>query len=119
MGIDLDFSPVIEASPFIVKGVGMTLYVTIVAMAVGLFLGLIVAVLRMVQFKPVQVLAMAYIDFFRGLPQLAFLIWLYFGVTLAFSLNLSPLTAAISCLAIQEAAYLAEVYRSGLQAIPN
>lgn len=119
MGIQLDFRPVFEASPFLVKGLGMTLYVTIVAMAVALCLGLIVALLRMAPSKLVRLLAIAYIDFFRGMPQLAFLTWLYFGVTLAFSLNISPLTAAIACLSIQEAAYLAEIYRAGLQAIPK
>jgi His/Glu/Gln/Arg/opine family amino acid ABC transporter permease subunit len=119
LGLDIDFGPVLEASPFLVKGLAMTLYVAVMAMALALLLGLIVAVLRMAPFRPARLLAMAYIDFFRGLPQLAFLIWLYFGVTLAFGLNLSPLAAGIACLAIQEAAYLAEIYRSGLGAIPR
>jgi His/Glu/Gln/Arg/opine family amino acid ABC transporter permease subunit len=119
VGIELDFGPVLEASPFILRGLAMTLYVTLASMAIALALGLLIALLRMARFKPVQLVAMGYIDFFRGLPQLAFLIWLYFGVTLAFSLHLSPLTAAIACFSIQESAYLAEIYRAGLQSIPR
>jgi len=119
LGIQLDFGPVIGSASFIAQGLGMTLYVTIVAMALALTLGLAVGLLRLVKFAPIRIMATIYIDFFRGLPQLAFLIWLYFGITLALGIHLSSLQAAIACLSIQEAACLAEIYRAGIEAIPK
>jgi ABC-type amino acid transport system permease subunit len=48
-----------------------------------------------------------------------FLIWLYFGLSTALRLEISPLQAAIAALAIQESAYAAEIFRAALQAIPR
>ena len=117
--MDLDFGPVVESAPFLLRGLGMTLFVSVVAMSLALVLALPVALLRLSAIAPLRLLAAAYVDFFRGLPQLVFLMWMYFGVVVAFGLQLSPLHAAIACLAIQEAAHLAEIYRSGIEAIPR
>jgi ABC-type amino acid transport system permease subunit len=45
--------------------------------------------------------------------------WVYFGVLVALGLEISALESAVACLAAQEAAYLAEIYRAGIQAIPK
>jgi His/Glu/Gln/Arg/opine family amino acid ABC transporter permease subunit len=117
--MELDFGPVLASAPFLARGLLITLQVTLVSMGLALVLGLAVGLLRLAPFAPIRALAVAYIDFFRGLPQLVFLIWMYFGASVAFGLRLSPLAAAIACLAIQEAAHLAEIYRAGLGSIPR
>ena len=117
--MNLDFGPVLESAPFLLQGLGMTLFVSVVAMSLALLLGLPIALMRLSAIPTLKLVSAVYVDFFRGLPQLVFLMWMYFGVVVAFGLKLSPLQAAIACLAIQEAAHLAEIYRSGIEAIPR
>ncbi|GIK41578.1 MAG: amino acid ABC transporter [Chloroflexota bacterium] len=117
--MQLNFTPVIESLPFLLQGVGMTLFVTVVSMALALLWGLALALLRRVKLIPVRTLTKIYIDFFRGVPLLVLLLWMYFGVGVFLGLDLSPLQAAIATLVIQGAANLAEIYRAGIEAIPK
>lgn len=97
----------------------MTLWVTLVAMLLALVSGLALALLRTARFALVRLAAIVYIDFFRGVPLLVLLLWIYFGLSVALGLALSPLQAAIGTLVIQGAANLAEIYRAGIDAIPK
>lgn len=97
----------------------MTLWVTLVAMLLALVSGLALALLRTARFALVRLAAIVYIDFFRGVPLLVLLLWIYFGLSVTLGLALSPLQAAIGTLVIQGAANLAEIYRAGIDAIPK
>jgi His/Glu/Gln/Arg/opine family amino acid ABC transporter permease subunit len=103
--------------PWIAKGVAMTLYISIIAMFFALLIGLIVALIRLSKHKPVALIGRAYIEFFRGIPLFVFIIWLYYGLAMVAGINFRPLVAGIMCLALQHGGYLAEIYRSGIQAI--
>jgi len=103
---------------WLAKGLGMTLYVSIVAMFFALIIGLLVALLRLSKIKALSWIGQAYIEFFRGIPLFVFIIWLYYGLAMVIGLNFRPLVAGIMCLAMQHGGYLAEIYRSGIQAIP-
>jgi ABC-type amino acid transport system permease subunit len=63
--------------------------------------------------------AIAYIDFFRGVPLLATLVWLYYGVSLLFGITFSAFSAGVAGLGLTYGAYLAEIFRAGIQAIPR
>jgi ABC-type amino acid transport system permease subunit len=62
-------------------------------------------------------LAGAYIQFFRGIPQYVFLIWLYYGVAMLTGINFAPIQAGIIALTLQYGGYLAEIFRAGIEAI--
>ncbi len=100
------------------KGVEYTLYIAGVAMALSLALGLGVALLRMSSVKPLAWLAAAYINVFRSIPLFVFIIYVYYGVSIAVGINFSPIHAGIIALTLQYAAWMAEIFRSGIQAIP-
>jgi len=117
--MSLDFAPVVKSLPFIAQGLGMTLTITLIAMAAAAVFGMVVCLARLASFAPLRFAAAAYVDFFRGLPPLVFLIWVYFGISAALGLRLTPLATAILCLAIQESANLAEIYRAGLSSVPK
>jgi His/Glu/Gln/Arg/opine family amino acid ABC transporter permease subunit len=117
--VSLRFDLVLESAGWLAQGLAMTYFVALVSIVVGLALGLVFATARSSSLLILRAPAIVYISFFRGLPLIAFLIWLYFGVTVAFNLQLSALSAGIACLSIQASAYLAEIYRAGLQAIPQ
>jgi His/Glu/Gln/Arg/opine family amino acid ABC transporter permease subunit len=115
--MDLDFSVIGQYASWIVTGVEMTIFISFVSMLLALIVGLFVALLRMSPIAPVRTLTSLYIQVFRGIPLLVFLIWLYFGFSFLTGINFTALEAGIICLSVQYAAFLAEIYRSGIQAI--
>jgi len=102
---------------WLATGLGMTVYLTVVSMAVALVFGLILALFRMAKFRPLSLAAQLYIDIFRGVPLFVFIIWLYYGLPIVLGINFAPVTAGVICLSMQYAGWLAEVYRAGIGAI--
>jgi His/Glu/Gln/Arg/opine family amino acid ABC transporter permease subunit len=92
-----------------------------VTVAIGSFLfalvfGLVVALLRISPWRVLRFLAIAYIEFFRGTPALVQLFVIYFGFP-DVGFQPSPFEAAIIGLGLNGAAYLAEIYRAGIESI--
>lgn len=114
-----NFEAVAEGIPRLALGLGLTFGIATVSLLFGAVIGLIVALMRRSGMPLLKVPAIAYVSIFRGLPLITFLIWLYFGVTVAFGWNISPIEAGIACLAIQSGAYLSEIFRSGLETVPK
>jgi len=106
-----------EYRGWLIAGIGLTLQVASVSMVFAMVLGLGIAVLRMSSIWPVRTLASFYISVLRAIPLLVFILWVYYGLTLVTGLNLDPFWAGVTCLTLQYAAWLAEIYRAGLQAI--
>jgi polar amino acid transport system permease protein len=120
----------------ILRGLGVSLGLTVIAMAIGVALGLLLAVARLSPSRPLHAGAALYIWFFRGTPLLVQLIFWYnlstlfptvaigipFGPNFAvWNTNdlISPVTAAIAGLGLNEAAYMAEIIRGGLLSVPR
>lgn len=118
----------------ILKGLSVTLGLTVVAMLIGTAIGLVLAIARMSQDTLFRSLAGLFIWFFRGTPLLVQLIFWYnlstlfpeislsipFGPTLvSWNTNdiITPMTAAIAGLSLNEAAYMAEIIRGGLLSV--
>jgi His/Glu/Gln/Arg/opine family amino acid ABC transporter permease subunit len=106
-----------EYRVWLFEGVVLTLKIALVSMAFAMVLGLVIALLRMSSIWPVRTLASLYISIFRAIPPLVFILWMYYGVTLVTGLNIEAFWSGVICLSLQYAAWLAEIYRSGLQAI--
>lgn len=120
----------------VVKGLGVTLGLTVVSMLLGVFIGLMLAIARLSQSQLLRRLSGLYIWFFRGTPLLVQLLFWYNMSTLfprvvlgipfgpeymSWNTNdlITPLTAAIAGLALNEAAYMAEIIRAGLLSVDN
>ncbi len=93
-----------------------TVSVAIGALLFALVFGLIIAFLRISRWRTLRTLAIAYIEFFRGTPALVQLFVIYFGLP-DIGLEPSPFQAAIVGLGLNGAAYLAEIYRAGIESI--
>jgi len=102
--------------PILLGAAVMTVQVTLGALALALVLGMVVALLRISPLKPVRALALAYIEIMRGTPALVQLFIIYFGLP-DLGIELKPVPAAIIGLGMNGAAYVAEIYRAGIQAI--
>lgn len=99
-----------------------TVVYTLTGFGVGLVLGLVVALMRLSSVAPYRWLAMAYIEFFRGLPALLIFIFVGVGVPLAFPGLVFPgeTYGQVACaLGLVSAAYMAETIRAGIQAVPR
>lgn len=89
-----DIELAIESLPFVLEGLPMTLLVSIAGMAIGLVLGLVLALARGSRKFMLRWPARIYISFMRGTPMLVFLFILYFGLPYV-GLEFTALTAAI------------------------
>ncbi len=103
---------------FLFVGVLVTIGLTVAAILGGLALGAIIALMRLSPLKPVSWFAQFYIWLFRGTPLLVQLLIIYTGLPLAIGVRFSVLEAALLGLILNEAAYLAEIIRSGILSVP-
>jgi polar amino acid transport system permease protein len=102
---------------FLIKGVWTTVWLTVSAMAGGLALGLVIALLRLSPLRGLSGIARFYIWFFRGTPLLIQLVVVYSGLPQV-GLKFGVVGSALLALILNEAAYLAEIMRSGFLAVP-
>lgn len=133
--IQADISDVITASrqkwtlrrylPLLLRGAWVTTYLSVLSMLLAIILGLPIAIARLFGSFPIRWAAVIYVEFFRGIPILLLLFFLYYGLPtvadvygLPFSFRLSPITAAILGFGLNYAAYEAEIYRAGIRSIP-
>ena len=86
------------------------------ALVFALIFGLVIALLRLSRWRWLRFPAIAYIEFFRGTPLLVQLFVIYFGLPDA-GFEPTPLQAAIVGMGLNGSAYLAEIYRAGIEAI--
>jgi polar amino acid transport system substrate-binding protein len=99
------------------KGAAMTIFVSTLAMMLAVALGIGLAIARAFGPAPLRFLAGAYVEIYRGTPVLLQLYVLYYG--LASIIRIDALPAAVIGLGMNYAAYEAEVYRAGMQAVPK
>jgi len=116
----------------IVRGIGVTLQLTVICMVIGIVLGVVLAVMRIAANPVVRSAAYAYVSFFRGTPVLVQLLFWYNlaalypsitfgipGVDLDANAIITPMTAAILGLGLNQAAYMSEIVRAGILSVEN
>jgi His/Glu/Gln/Arg/opine family amino acid ABC transporter permease subunit len=102
---------------FLIEGVGMTLWLTITSALLSLVVGVVLGVLSTTSVAPLRAIAAGYTEFFRNIPLLTVLFFIYFGLPITLSrvnLSLDAVTSAIIGLGLYTGAYVGEVIRAGL-----
>lgn len=102
---------------FLIPAVPATLKITFLSFLFASALGLLTAIFRLNKSALLRIPAKIYIDVVRGVPLLVQIFFIYFG--LGKILNLERFVAGVVAISICYAAYLAEVFRAGIQAIPR
>lgn len=97
-------------------GAGMTLALTILSMVAGIVVGLVLALCKISSIRPLKWLANAYIFVFRGTPVLLQMIFVFAALP-QLGIRFSPFQSAVIALSLNEAAYMAEIIRAGIQAV--
>lgn len=115
-----------EAFKFIIPGIQITLYTTLVAFAIALVLGMLAGLGRISHNTAIRNIAITYIEFIRGVPTLVLIFTLAFVIVpiVAEALRVdnkfvSANTRAIIALAVIYGAFLAEIFRAGIESIPK
>lgn len=115
--MNFDINIVIEYLPFFFSGMLYTIGISLVGILFGCILGLIITLGKMSTIKIVQTPFIWYINFFRGTPLLVQLLLVHFGVMRLFMSPVNPIASLIVALSLNAAAYLAEIFRAGIQSI--
>jgi His/Glu/Gln/Arg/opine family amino acid ABC transporter permease subunit len=105
--------------PFLLAGVRYTVLVSVLAILFGLVVGLASAIIRLYGPRPFGWLTAFYIDFVRSTPLLVQLVWVFFALPILIDRSLPPLMAGVLTLGVYSGAYLAEIFRAGIIAIPS
>lgn len=123
--MDFDLGPVFANLPFLIAGLQGTLTVSAGALVVGSAVGLGIALLRLARPRPLQVVGGLYVDFIRSVPLLILLVLFVYALPIVIenatgsSIRIDALVAGIIGLGLYAAAYLAEVFRAGILAVPS
>jgi polar amino acid transport system permease protein len=104
--------------PPLLRGAWITITVSLLSFALALVFGLVFGLMRLSRLMPVRVLAAMYIQFIRGTPLLLQLFFIYYVLPYA-GITLTPFVSGVIGLTMNYSAYMAEVFRSGIQAIPK
>ena len=108
----------LNSLPQLLWGLVVTLQIGITSILVGLGGGLFLAVARLYAPAFFQALIRIYIDIFRSIPLLVLLIVVYYALPFV-GIRLSPFLSAVTALSLVSAAYTAEIFRAGIEAIPH
>lgn len=112
-----NFDLVVNSFPLLLVGAGVTIKITARSVALGVVIGLFVGIARISRIKLLRVLAAIYVDFFRGTPLLVQIFLVYFALPVITGQRVDPFVAAIGSCGINSGAYVAEIFRAGIQSI--
>ena len=114
MDMNLNVDLMINSLPLLITGAGITIQITAISVGLGLIIGMFVGIARISNVKLLRWLAAIYIDFLRGTP---LLVQIYFALPVILEQRVDPFIAAITACGINSGAYIAEIFRAGIQAI--
>lgn len=117
--MEFDHHVLVRYYPLLVDGMWVTLSVVATALGIGIVLGLIACIGSLRRFGVVYRVSRAYVNFFRTTPEMALIFWVYFCLPPILDVRMSGITAGTLALSLVAGAFLAEIFRAGVQAIPR
>lgn len=122
-----DFDIIIKSIPFLAKGMGLTLLLTVLGICGGLFFGTLLALMRLSDVAvPIPYLrrwlnlsffAATYVNFFRSMPLILIIFWFFFLVPLILGAQIGAFESVVIAFVMFEAAYYSEIMRAGIQSV--
>ena len=104
---------------FLMSGLQMTLIISATALVFAMIGGLLLALVDMSRYLAVRAIGLAIGEVIRNTPILVQLLWVYYVLPIVFNIRISSLAAILIGLSVYMAAFMSEVYRSGIQAVPK
>ena len=106
-------------SNFVIKGLGFSLMLTVIATLGGIFFGTVLALMRLSGKKWLDVPATIYVNGMRSIPLVMVILWFFLLVPFVIGRPIGAETSAIITFIAFEAAYFSEIMRAGIQSIPR
>jgi polar amino acid transport system permease protein len=104
---------------FLMSGLQMTLIISATALVFAMIGGLLLALVDMSRYLALRAIGLAIGEVIRNTPILVQLLWVYYVLPIVFNIRISSLAAILIGLSLYMAAFMSEVYRSGIQAVPK
>jgi putative lysine transport system permease protein len=118
---------IIKYWPMLIRGAGLTLYISMIGTVLGSIIGLMVGVIRTIPIpdkgarrvilKVINTLLSVYVEFFRGTPMIVQAMVIYYGSSQALGIEMNKIFAAIFIVSINTGAYMSEIVRGGIVSI--
>lgn len=102
----------------LLHGLLVAVEIAAISLALSVIVGLLLAVMRMSR-APFTWFATMYINIFRGVPVIVTALWVYFGLSEAIGVNFGVFIAGVISLTLLYSAFISEIYRSALEAVPR
>ena len=112
-----DFGIFFRDLQFLLRGLLVTIEVSLLSIVVGSLAGLVVALARLSHVRLLRWIAAFYVDFLRATPLLIQLVWVFFALPILLGYSLPPVLAAVLTLGAYSGAYLAEIFRAGILSV--
>jgi polar amino acid transport system permease protein len=118
MGYTLNFNLIWRHFDKLWFGLLLSLELAVAAIAIGIVIGLVLAVAHVSGGRIIRTLIGAYVEFIRNVPLILLVYLVFYGLPQAVDLSYDATTSFVATLSLYSGAYLVEVFRSGLEAVP-
>lgn len=115
--MEINFDLMVQAMPLLLAGAAVTVQITALSVLLGIIIGLFVGIARISTYRVIHLIAAVYVDFLRGTPLLVQIFLVYFALPVVTGQRIDPFVAAIAACSINSSAYVAEIFRAGIQSI--
>lgn len=119
MGYTLNFNLIWRHFDKLWGGLLLSLELAVISIAIGIIIGLVLAVWYVSAGRVVRAIIAAYVEFIRNVPLILLVYLVFYGVPTVVDLAYSAPTSFVLTLSVYSGAYLVEVFRSGLEAVPR
>jgi len=114
-----DSNTIIQYLPELLRGVQLTILLVLVSLAIGMVLGLVACLGRLLERGLLYWIASVYVTVMRGIPEMVVMFWIYYCGPLILNTRLSSFSAATVSMSLYAGAFLAEIFRAGILAVPR
>lgn len=108
---------ILEGLPTLLRGMGMTLEITVISLILAMFIGLVFGIFSITKSKALRAISTVFVDIIRGTPLLVQILFIYFGLPSVIDINLTAFAAGVIAITVNAAAYLVEIFRAGINSI--
>lgn len=112
-----DYHVIIDNLPYLLQGLVVTFKLAGLALAGGIFFGMLVGLGRISQKNWIYYPISAFVNFLRNIPLIIIIFWVYFILPILVGQNIDPFLAAVIAFIVFESTYFGEIFRAGYQSI--
>ena len=113
----MDLEIITSSFPLLLAGAGVTIEITALSVGFGMAIGIVISLIRMTGIRLLRILGNVYVDFLRGTPLLVQIFLVYFALPALIHHQVDAFFAAVFACSINSGAYVAEIFRGGIESI--